>query len=68
MAKNWTLPGCVLHDKFHAAGKPKKAEQKQCENLRRESRVKKTAARFFHSKFETKPPWLMCDFEAFMAQ
>jgi len=29
--------------------------------------VKKTAARFFHSKFETNPPWLMCHFEAFLA-
>ena len=29
---------------------------------------KKTAARFFHSKFETNPPWLMCHFEALLAK
>jgi len=31
-------------------------------------RVAKTAARFYHSKFETTPPWLMCHFKAFLAQ
>jgi len=30
--------------------------------------VKKRAARFYHPKFETNPPWLMCHLESFLAQ